>query len=450
MRVVEHTYAPRGVCRDLFRCRDGEVLLAGPAGTGKSRACLEKLYLAALKYPNMRGIIIRKTLESLGSTALETWRKFIIPEAVATGNVFFYGGSKEEPAQYRFKNGSRVFICGMDKETRIMSSEYDIAYIQEAIELGETDWQNINSRLRNGIMPYQQIIADANPDMPTHWLKKRCDAGLTTMLHCKHTDNPVLFHPDGTMTERGAAYMARLDALTGVRYKRLKLGLWVAAEGMVYEEVWDESRHVVDRFDIPDSWTRYWSVDFGFIHPFVLQCWAEDPDGKLWMYREIYYTRRTVTEHTKHIMSIVCPGGEWKHDDGGNEYYDGGEWIEPRPSAVICDHDAENRETFERLIGFGTEPADKAVLSGIEAVSERFSHDRIAYLRDSTVEIDTRQAEVSKPVRTVDEVPGYRWDLGGGRKVREEVVKVDDDGMDTTRYMVTYRDGTRGVGIRWL
>src|SRR3546814_17992160 len=76
------------------------------------------------------------------------------------------------------------------------------------------------------------------------------------------------------------------DLLTGVQRQRLLDGRWVAAEGIIWPE-FDPAVHLVDRFDIPDDWTRYWTVDFGYIHPFVAQGWAVDPDGVLYRYRDL-------------------------------------------------------------------------------------------------------------------------------------------------------------------
>ncbi|MGH2684170.1 MAG: phage terminase large subunit, partial [Actinomycetota bacterium] len=161
--VVIHSYRPRGAALDLFRCRDPEVLLSGPAGTGKSRACLEKLDQLALRNPVMKGLIVRKTLASLGATALDTYRKHVAAEALEAGLVRYYGGSRQEPAQYVYGNGSAIHIGGMDKATKIMSSEYDAIYVQEAIELTEDDWEALTTRLRNGMISFQQLLADTNP-----------------------------------------------------------------------------------------------------------------------------------------------------------------------------------------------------------------------------------------------------------------------------------------------
>lgn len=437
MKVLQHYYTPRGACLELFNNRAPEILMSGPAGTGKSRACLEKVHAALLKYPGAKALIVRKVRDSLATTALDTWRKFVIKEAEVAGIVNFYGGSAEEPPQYRYENGSRVNIGGMDKPTKIMSSEYDIIYVQEAIELNITDWENLTTRLRNGVMPYQQLIADTNPGAPSHWLKLRCDAGACLMLDSKHSDNPTLIDDHGMITWRGREYFARLDNLTGVRRSRLRDGKWVAAEGMIYEAEWNPAKHIIDRFPIPDEWDRFWSVDFGFNHPFVLQNWAMSPEGKLILYREIYYTKRTVADHIKTILAIVNPGTSR-------------EWIEPRPRRIVCDHDAENRTQLERALMSGTTPAKKKVLEGIQAVQNRMVADGLALMRGSVVEIDFSQREAGKPTSTIEEIPNYVWDLSMGKSAREAPLKEGDDGCDAMRYEVMDRDRRGGIPVRFM
>jgi phage terminase large subunit len=421
-----HRFSPRGACAELWRRRDSEVLVAGPAGTGKSRSCLEKVHLAALKYPGMRGLLLRKTSTSLSAGALVTWTRFVISEALAAGVVAFYGGSAQEPAQYRYRNGSRVILGGLDKASKVMSTEYDLIYVQEATELLEDDWEALTTRLRYGRMPYQQLLADCNPDMPTHWLKQRCDRGGTVLLESRHTDNPLLYGSDGEPTTTGATYLGKLQALTGVRYQRLYLGRWVAAEGVIYEH-WDPAVHVVEPFPIPTDWTRWWSVDFGFVHPFVMQWWAEDPDGKLFLYRELYRTHRTVDEHCQDAITYAK--------------------AEPRPRAVICDHDAEDRATLEHHLGVGTIPAVKKVLEGIDAVQTRLRDRRLLIFKDCRVYRDPDLDEQHKPTCTAEEVPGYVW---GDYKTKEQPIKENDDGCDAMRYIVAERDLKGRPRVRFL
>lgn len=428
--------------------------MAGPAGTGKSRAALEKLFAAMMKYPGAKGLIVRKVRASLGSTALDTWRKWVIVEALTLGAVRFYGGSAEEPPQYIFSNGSRVMIGGMDDPLKIMSSDYDMAYVQEATELDVGDWEAITTRLRYGVMPYQQLIADCNPDAPSHWLKVRCDRGQVVMLESRHEDNPVYFNEDGTTTPAGAAYMSKLDALTGVRKQRLRYGRWVSAEGVIFEE-YDARVHLLNKFDIPADWPRYWGIDFGYTNPFVCQWWARDPDGRLYLYRELYHTKRTTDVHARDILAQVRKPALHVIEAGREPRFDKDvdwEWTEPKPTAIVCDHDAEGRAVLERELGLPTTPADKRVTVGIENLQVRMKRagdgrPRWFLLRDSLIERDQALEDARKPCCTVEEVPSYVWK---DHKAKEEPVKEDDHGCDAARYVAAHLDLQGRPGMRWF
>lgn len=469
---LRHHYTPRGTALEIFHRKDPEVVLSGPAGTGKSRSILEKVHAVALANPGMRALIVRKTLVSLTSTGLVTYREHVAGEAISAGVVSWYGGSRQEPAAYRYSNGSRLVVGGMDDSTKIMSSEYDLGYVQEAIELNPDDWEKITTRLRNGKVSYQQLLADTNPDAPTHWLKQRAQNGGCLMLESRHEDNPVLFNEDGTMTKRGEAYMATLDRLTGVRYYRLRKGLWVAAEGVIYDE-FDPAVHIVTLdqiipnaaeirervgrpltvMDIPDEWPRFWSVDFGYVNPFVLQCYAETPDGQLVMYREIYRTRRTIDQHARDIMEVVSHQDPGYVPRAGDRASSGRVWTEPKPRAIICDHDAEGRATLSKELNLPTKAAVKKVKEGIETMQVRLRRRSdgkpgVVFLRDAVVSRDQDLVDVKKPASTLEEFPSYIWDIRDGGKTKDEPVKLDDHGMDCARYLIVYRDPRSRPSIR--
>src|SRR6185312_10700380 len=116
-------YEPRGAARQLFGNRDSEVVIAGPAGTGKSLACLYRLHFAALSHPGIRCLIARKTAVSLGSTTLVTFEGRVAAEALAHGTVRWFGGSPREAAAYRYSNKSIIVVGGLDKPEKVLSSE---------------------------------------------------------------------------------------------------------------------------------------------------------------------------------------------------------------------------------------------------------------------------------------------------------------------------------------
>lgn len=446
----------RGAARELLRCRAPEVLLAGPAGTGKSFAALYKVHLMCLANPGMRALVVRKTHKSLTSTGLVTFREQVAKEAIAAGVCKWYGGSGEKPAQYIYANGSAIVVGGLDNPDKIMSAEYDVAYVQEATDLTPDDWEKINSRLRNGVVSFQQLLADCNPQQPRHWLKTRCDEKRTVMLYGRHEDNPRLFSDpdprtgDQEITTYGRAYLDRLDNLTGVRKERLRYGRWAAAEGLIYGD-WDPKVHLSDRKKLPMGWRRIWTVDFGFVHPFVWQMWAVDDDGALWLEKEIHYTKRLVEDHCKTIMKVVTHGG-----GNGARPDKQGTWIYPKPSVILCDHDAEDRATFERHIGMRTNPAHKAVSPGIQAMEARLrvkpnGRPGLYVLRDALVERDPELVEAGEPLWFGDEIEGYVWmPAPDGKIAKDQPVKERDDSMDAGRYAVAHEDVKGVPRLRWV
>lgn len=416
-------YEPFGAAKDLWTDRRPEILLSGPAGTGKSRACLEKVHAVCLRWPNARCLMVRKTRESLTETALVTFEEKVLP----ANSPIAEGSRRSHRQAYHYPNGSTVVVGGLDKPGKVMSTEYDLIYIQEAIECYENDWESLTTRLRNGVVPFQQLIADTNPDRPTHWLKQRVDRGATVMLESRHEDNPRLWdRKTGQLTTEGQAYIPRLDALTGARKPRLRHGKWVQSEGVVYDE-WDRQVHVIDPFEIPPSWRRIRAIDFGYSNPFVCLWIAIDDDCRMYVYRELYMTKRTVKVHAAQINALSE-----------------GETFE----FSVSDHDAEDRATLVEN-GISTIHARKDVSPGLEAVAERLKRagdgkPRLFVFRNCLVERDKELVEAKRPCSILEEFDSYSWPkVDDGKAIKEAPEKINDHAMDAIRYGVMRVD--RGV-----
>lgn len=420
------TYVPYGAADALMGCRDDEVLLEGPAGTGKSRAALQKLHTAALKYPRMRGLIIRQTRESLTESVLVTYEEKVLP----LDSPIAAGAKRDSRKSYDYPNGSSIVVGGIkaygkDASAKVMSTEYDLIVVFEGTELSEAEYEKLLTRLRNGVMPYQQIIVDCNPAGPLHWLNQRANRGAITRLLSRHKDNPFLYdQKTGERTAQGETYLSKLSRLTGARFLRLMSGKWAAAEGVVYPG-FDAAVHVIEPFEIPSHWRRIRAIDFGYTNPFVCQWWAIDPDGRMYLYREIYRVQTLVEDHAKRILELT-----------------GDEKIE----ATVADHDAEDRATLSRH-GVETLPAFKAVTPGIQAVEGRLriagdKKARLYIFRGARADApDEKLVEAKKPACTEEEFDGYMWPKGAdGKPLKEEPVKENDHGMDPMRYGAAYAD----------
>ena len=395
-------YEPYGGAKELFYCKEKEILIEGPAGTGKTRAVLEKASLCAMKYKGCRILLTRKTRRSMTESILVTFEDKVLVENSSIKS----GAGREHRHSYKYPNGSQIVIEGMENADRIMSTEYDMICCFETNEFTEDEIEKLTTRLRNNVMPYQQLIADTNPAAPTHFLNQRANVSMKRILS-KHIDNP-------TVTPE---YLNTLSNLTGARRARLYEGRWASQEGLVYE--FDSSVHLIDNFAIPVTWNKYRVVDFGYTNPFVCLWIAQNPDDELFLYREIYFTKRIVKYHAKHIKTL-----------SSNERY----------VCTIADHDAEDRATLHND-SIPTIAASKDIDSGIQAVQDRLKvkdngRPSLFVFRDTLVERDNDLMDAKKPVCTRDEFDSYAYPKNrDGKEIKEHPVKIDDHGLDALRYL---------------
>lgn len=417
-------FAPRGAVRALWKSRDFETVVSGPAETGKTWGCLQYVDALLWKYAGAQGVMLRKVYADLVTSALRTYLRILGPDTP----VKAFGG--ERPQWFDYPNGSRLWVCGLDNPGKTLSTERDFFYGNQLEELSLQDWEVITTRAtgRGAVMPYTRVFGDCNPGAPTHWIRQREKAGTLKLLESRHEDNPTLYDERGAITEQGRRSLGVLQTLTGLRRDRLYLGKWVQAEGVVYGG-FDRAVHLVEPFTIPADWRRFWAVDFGYTNPFCWQAWAQDPDGRLYRYREIYRTQRLVEDHAKDILKATAG--------------------EPKPQAIICDHDAEDRATLERHLKMKTTPAFKAVSPGIQAVEKRLTRGgdgkpRLVLVRGALVERDEQLAAARKPLCLEDELEGYVWPKGvDGKPLKEAPVKDDDHACDALRYLVAHVDAIK-------
>jgi PBSX family phage terminase large subunit len=423
--TADKGYAFYGGAEDFFYYKGRESILEGPFETGKTLVCLTKLHALLCKYPNARALITRDTYASLITSAIPTYENKVlpVPPTDAQSGVSKYGGNK--PEFYDYPNGSRIVVAGLDNPGRTLSAEYDYIYVNQAEELSLDTWETLTRATtgRAGNVPEPMIFADCNPGPPTHWILHR---KALKRFRQMHEHNPSLFDQrTGEITPQGKRTMETLNALTGVRYKRGRLGLWVAAEGQVYEE-FDPGVHVIEPFPIPDSWPRYCAIDFGYQNPFVCQWWATDEDKRMYLYREIYKTKRTVKVHSQQIK---------QYSDAVRAY--------------VTDHDAEDRATLTEN-GIVTVAAKKDISVGIEKVAERLKiqpdgRARLFVFNNALIEADPELYEDTPgdkgPVCTEMEFTSYVYPKGVDGKLNKEVpVDLYNHGMDAVRYMAMYLD----------
>lgn len=231
-----------------------------------------------------------------------------------------------------------------------------------------------------------------NPGSPQHWFYlewiKRHKERNALYLHFEMTDNP------GLSEKTLERYQ---NMFTGVFYDRYIRGLWVLAEGLVYDF---GEENIVD--DVPESGEYYISCDYGTLNPFSagLWCW----DGKTaTRIREYYYSGRE--EHRN------------KTDE---EYYTELEKLVgelPVISVIVDPSAASFIEVIKRHGKFKVRKAVNDVLPGIATTAR--------YLRTGALKIHRSCKDA------IREFGLYRWDE---KSTEDRPIKENDHAMDDTRY----------------
>lgn len=437
-------YKPHGGAAELFYSSKKELLFDGPRGTGKTRGVLEKFFALCYLWPRSRWGLIRKRRTDLSESVLNTFEELVVPP----GHSCLEGASGKRPTRGGrtvYKVGdSEILALGLDDPNKFRSMELTGAAIFEVTQATEEDWELVLSSLRWPHGEYHQLIGDTNPRGRREWAIRRANDPGTKMgrIKSRHKDNPRYWnHELDEPTPEGLDYVfgenSTLETLTGVRRSWYLVGDWRDSEGVIFEE-WDEDVHVIDRFDIPSDWTRVESTDFGYEHALVTLSAAVDPDGTVYIYRELHETHRLVEDVARETLAF--------RDDERRV-------VGPIRTRLpmVCDHDREDRATFERH-GVVTYPANKDVDAGIQTVKSYLrvrpnGKARVYYFRDALVHRDARLHEAGKPTDLPDEMGTYAWDKKRDGAAKDVPLKVDDDACDALRYLLHTLETDPSFGV---
>ena len=232
----------QGNARRLWGHTRREYMAAGPAETAKTFSVCQFLHETCLNYPRLRVVLTRDTYEALRTSAVRTYREKVIRQDTAGRSPFgvtAFGG--ERPEYFQYPNGSRIYTKGLDNPESVLSEEWDIAAVCQAELIPGDTWQKLVTRTtgRAGNLPKSyrgpRLIGECNPGPPTHWILARRDAGHLEFVEHRHIDNPALWDSERlAWTEQGLRSMESLDSLEGIDRLRLRDGLWVAAEGVIF------------------------------------------------------------------------------------------------------------------------------------------------------------------------------------------------------------------------
>ena len=276
------------------------IAYGGARGGGKSWAMRRKFVLLAFRYAGLNLLLLRRTLPELNEN-------HVLPlQRELHGAVGYHATQRA----FLFPNGSRIKLGYCDREADVyqyQGQEYDVIGLEEATHFTESQMQFLttcNRSVRTDFSP--RMYYTCNPGGVGHaWVKRLFidrvyrnaeRAEDYVFIPARVTDNPVLL-------ANNPAYLKTLENLPEHLRKAYLDGNWDVLEGQYFQE-FDRDRHVVAPFSVPKPWRRFCAMDWGYNDPCCVLWFAVAPEGKLFVYRELYVRKVLSSEIAKRVKAL--------------------------------------------------------------------------------------------------------------------------------------------------
>jgi len=377
------------------------LVLVGGAGSGKSVFAAQKWLARAMGEPGHRFAAIRK----VGRTVrLSVYRLFL--DVIADWGVeSHWTWNRSEFSLRCHTTGSEIHCLGLDDPEKLKSIVgISGVWLEEATELTEQDFEQVDLRLRGETPGYKQIMLTFNPISRMHWLRghfwERHQHGMTYRKRTTFRDNRFL----------DADYVQKIKLLAEQNpglYRVYGEGQWGELEGLIYGPP--------DLGPWPESFDEViYGLDFGFNNPTALvRC--DLRDGEAYLTEELYATKLTTDDLKGHLEAL-------KVDKNAPIYCDAAE-----PGRI--------EELYQG--GWNALPADKgqgSVSAGISFCQGLALHSR------------------AENTNLHKEFESYAWRVDKNGNPMDEPVKQHDHAMDAMRYALYTHLGraAASVGISTL
>lgn len=363
----------------------------GAVRSGKSFSALLRFIEFAMSDIVGDFVIIGKTEDALKRNVISELSRLL-------GAELRYMSGKRE--LYIFNRKCHVIGANDDRsEGKIRGSTFAAALVDEATTIPENFFKMLLSRLS---VDGAKLFGTTNPDSPFHWLKKeyidRADELDLKRFRFTIDDNPSL----------AETYKNNLKKeYVGLWYKRFIDGLWVLAEGAVYD-FFDSDLHCVTQLQQRADYYLV-GVDYGTTNPCsFLMCGCNHTRyPRLTIEKEYYWNskeelrQKTDSEYCDDLINF-CGDYHVKH--------------------ILIDRTAASFIAECRKRGLNNiVEANNDVLDGIRFVSQLLMH--------GTLKIYIQCQNLIREMET------YVWDESAALRGVEKPKKVNDHAVDALRYL---------------
>lgn len=262
-----------------FKNEDRWLLLYGGAGSGKSVFAAQKILIRVMREADHNFLITRKVGRTIRHSSFALFKGIIAEWGLSE---LFEVGEAEMTITF-LPNRNRIISAGLD-DVEKLKSIYKITgvWIEEATELSEGDFRQINLRLRGQLKNYKQIIVTFNPIINTAVYNIFFKPGVkhptnSSILHTTYKDNRFI---DEEYRRELEGY-ADIDAAF---HKIYALGEFAKIKGLIYPKF-----EVIGSDKYPTAYQeRFYGLDFGFANPTVLLEVGYQPEYKLYLKQRLY------------------------------------------------------------------------------------------------------------------------------------------------------------------
>jgi phage terminase large subunit len=364
----------------FYNNRDRCLVLYGGAGSGKSVFACQKLLVRALSEEGHRFLIVRKVARTLRNSVFAQ-----LLEVIGQWGLRKFFKVNKSDMEITCRNASRFIFVGLDDVEKLKSiTGITGIWIEEASEITEDDFHQLNLRLRGQTEFYKQIVLSFNPVSALSWLKKHffdTPQKGATCLKTTYLDNKWL-------DEDYIQVLKELKDKDHVYYQVYALGEWGELGNLVF------TNYVIE--EIPDKYPHeYGGLDFGYNNPSCLLRIGEK-DGEIYVYDELYQKGLTNNELISEVEKVF-----------------------PKDRLITADSAEPDRIEEFRQAGFHIQGAAKgkgSVKVGLD------------FLKRHKIHIHPRCVNFIKEIR------GYKYREDKDGNVYDEPLEFNDHAMSALRY----------------
>lgn len=373
------------VFKPAYESKSRYRVLYGGAGSGKSHYVAQETVLNMLSSDKFRYLAVRKTARSIRNSVFK-----LITDIIAEYNLGDYFVVNKTEMAINCVTGSSLITSGLDDVEKLKSiANINRIWIEEASEVSETDFNQLDLRLRGQSEVGYQMTITFNPISELHWLKKSFfDLGRpdSYILKTTYLDNEFL----------DEQYIRTLNELKNQDYNYYRvyaLGEWGSIGNVIFSN-W-EKRDLTQDIKIFDN--IYHGLDFGF---------AEDPTAYIKVHLDKKRKKLYIIDEFYKQGQFIDEIAESLHSKVGSDF-------------ITCDSSEPRSIADLKRNGIKAKGAKKGPGS--------IEHG-IKFLQSYKIIID------EKCINAIKEISSYRWREDKDGNPMPKPVDVDNHLIDALRY----------------